>query len=108
MYLPCELRSACGNIILLSPRFILHYSQLIFPYLGRMSFAARDGLLLLNEKQYDFSVQLEQLLFSIISTTLFIATSPWRVFHQVRKPIVVDAAMFQLIETVSCVHPEDV
>ncbi|PWY89950.1 putative ABC multidrug transporter [Aspergillus heteromorphus CBS 117.55] len=64
-----------------------------------MPFATGDqGLLQLNGKQFDFSIQFEQLFFSIIPSVLFIVTSLWRTLSQARKPTVVDAPVFQLIK----------
>lgn len=58
------------------------------------------GLFQLSEESFDFSVQFEQLFFSIIPSVLFIATSLWRTVSQARKPTVVDAPVFQLIKLV--------
>ncbi|KAK4233348.1 putative ABC multidrug transporter [Achaetomium macrosporum] len=58
-----------------------------------------DDLLQLNPNHdFDFSVQFEQLFFSIIPSVLFIITSFWRTFSQARKPTVVHAPVFQRIK----------
>ncbi|OBT65097.1 hypothetical protein VE03_05221 [Pseudogymnoascus sp. 23342-1-I1] len=56
------------------------------------------GLLQMNEGDFDFNVQFEQLFFSIIPSILFIVTSLWRTVSQARKPTVVNAPVFQLIK----------
>jgi hypothetical protein len=62
-----------------------------------------DDLLQLNQDHdFDFSVQFEQLFFSIIPSILFIVTSFWRTLSQARKPIVVQAPVFQLTKVVRC------
>lgn len=58
------------------------------------------GLFQLNQDNFDFNVQFEQLFFSIIPSVLFITTSLWRTIRQARKPTVVDAPVFQLIKLV--------
>ncbi|KAK6202068.1 hypothetical protein LQW54_009124 [Pestalotiopsis sp. IQ-011] len=57
-----------------------------------------EGLLQLDQADFDFGVQFEQLFFSIIPSVLFIATSLWRTASQARKPAVVDAPVFQLVK----------
>jgi hypothetical protein len=64
-------------------------------------FPEQDNILQLNEQQFDFNVQFEQLFFSIIPSVLFIITSLWRAASQVRKPTVVNAPVFQLIKLVT-------
>lgn len=59
-----------------------------------------SGLFQLNQENFDFNVQFEQLFFSIIPSVLFITTSLWRTIRQARKPTVVDAPVFQLIKLV--------
>lgn len=62
-----------------------------------------ENLLQLNQEDFDFNVQFEQLFFSIIPSALFIATSLWRTLSQARKPTVVNAPFFQLVKLVcSC------
>ncbi|KAI0166753.1 putative ABC multidrug transporter [Hypoxylon sp. FL1284] len=64
-----------------------------------MPFSSGDeNLLQLNQQQFDFNVQFEQLFFSIIPSALFIASSLWRTVSQARKPTVVNAPTFQLIK----------
>ncbi|KAF3022972.1 hypothetical protein E8E14_008970 [Neopestalotiopsis sp. 37M] len=58
----------------------------------------QENLLQLNQADFDFNVQFEQLFFSIIPSVLFIVTSLWRTVSQARKPTVVDAPVFQLIK----------
>lgn len=66
-----------------------------------MPFSAGEGSLLqMNEGDFDFNVQFEQLFFSIIPSVLFIVTSLWRTVSQARKPTVVNAPVFQLIKLV--------
>lgn len=65
------------------------------------SFAEQEGLLELNKESFDFTLQFEQLFFSIIPSVLFIVFSIWRSLSQARKPTVVDAPVFQLIKLVS-------
>ncbi|PYH94822.1 putative ABC multidrug transporter [Aspergillus ellipticus CBS 707.79] len=64
-----------------------------------MPFSAGDGKLLqMNQMQFDFNLQFEQLFFAIIPSVLFIVTSLWRTVSQARKPTVVNAPTFQLIK----------
>lgn len=65
-----------------------------------VSFGEED-LLQLNQKQFDFNIQFEQLFFSIIPSALFIITSLWRTLAQAQKPIVVYAPVFQGVKVVS-------
>ncbi|KAK7752800.1 hypothetical protein SLS62_005142 [Diatrype stigma] len=60
--------------------------------------SGHSTLLQLNGKDFDFTIQFEQLFFSIIPSVLFIVTSLWRTASQVRKPAVVNAPLFQLIK----------
>ncbi|RGP81066.1 ABC multidrug [Fusarium longipes] len=62
------------------------------------SFSGQNDFLELNEAGFDFSVQFEQLFFSVIPSTLFIVFSVWRSLSQARKPTVVEAPVFQLIK----------
>ncbi|KAH8673178.1 putative ABC multidrug transporter [Ilyonectria robusta] len=57
-----------------------------------------ENLLQLNQEDFDFNVQFEQLFFSIIPSALFIVTSLWRTLSQARKPTVVNAPFFQLVK----------
>ncbi|KAM0814101.1 hypothetical protein AB5N19_14103 [Seiridium cardinale] len=57
-----------------------------------------ENLLQLNQQDFDFNVQFEQLFFSIIPSVLFIVTSLWRTLSQARKPTVANAPAFQLIK----------
>jgi len=59
-----------------------------------------EKLLQLNQKQFDFNLQFEQLFFSIIPSVLFIITSLWRTLSQARKPNVVNAPIFQTVKAV--------
>lgn len=59
-----------------------------------------DDLLQLNRHDFDFSVQFEQLFFSIIPSVLFVVVSFWRTLSQARKPTVVHAPVFQLTKVV--------
>ncbi|PQE15658.1 ABC multidrug transporter protein [Rutstroemia sp. NJR-2017a BBW] len=61
-------------------------------------FMGQDDLLHLNQEQFDFNIQFEQLFFSIIPSVLFIVISLWRTLSQARKPTVVNAPVFQLIK----------
>ena len=63
-------------------------------------FTGDDSLLQLNSEQFDFSVQSEQLFFTIIPSALFIVTSIWRTLSQARKAPVVNAPVFQLVKVV--------
>jgi hypothetical protein len=66
-----------------------------------MPFSAGEEILLqLNQDEFDFNIQFEQLFFSIIPSVLFIVISLWRTLSQARKPAVVDAPVFQLIKLV--------
>lgn len=66
-----------------------------------MTFSTGEGALLqLNQEEFDFNIQFEQLFFSIIPCALFILTSLWRTISQARKPTVVNAPVFQLIKLV--------
>jgi hypothetical protein len=69
------------------------------------SFGEQDDLLELNKDDFDFSLQFEQLFFSIIPSVLFVVFSLWRSLSQARKPTVVDAPVFQLIKLVCLVAP---
>lgn len=62
--------------------------------------AGEGGLLQMNQGDFDFNVQFEQLFFSIIPSVIFIVTSLWRTVSQARKPTVVNAPAFQLIKLV--------
>ncbi|KAJ5973001.1 ABC transporter integral membrane type 1 [Penicillium vulpinum] len=57
-----------------------------------------ENLLRMNQEDFDFNIQFEQLFFSIIPSALFIVTSLWRTLSQARKPTVVNAPVFQLIK----------
>jgi hypothetical protein len=59
-----------------------------------------ENLLQPNQDDFDFNVQFEQLVFSIIPSVLFIITSLWRTVGQARKPVVVDAPVFRLVKLV--------
>jgi ABC-type multidrug transport system fused ATPase/permease subunit len=58
------------------------------------------GLLQLNHERFDFNIQFEQLFFSIIPSVVFILTALWRTLSCARKPVVVNAPIFQLIKVV--------
>ncbi|KAH7152638.1 putative ABC multidrug transporter [Dactylonectria macrodidyma] len=60
--------------------------------------SGEENLLQLNQEDFDFNVQFEQLFFSIIPSVLFIVTSLWRTIYQSRKPTVVNAPVFQLVK----------
>ena len=64
-----------------------------------------ENLLQLNQEDFDFNVQFEQLFFSVIPSALFIVTSLWRTISQARKPTVVNASTFQFIKLVRSEHP---
>ncbi|KAK2861371.1 hypothetical protein FQN49_004272 [Arthroderma sp. PD_2] len=67
-----------------------------------MPFSTSEGnLFQLNQEDFDFNVQFEQLFFSIIPSVLFIIASSWRSVYQARKPTVVNAPVFQLIKVCS-------
>ncbi|KAF2241163.1 putative ABC multidrug transporter [Trematosphaeria pertusa] len=57
-----------------------------------------DMLLQLDSKEFDFSLQFEQLFFSIVPSALFIVASSWRTLSQARKPKMVHAPTFQYIK----------
>lgn len=59
-----------------------------------------EDLFHINQQEFDFNVQFEQLFFSIIPSVLFIVTSLWRTLSQSRKPTVVNAPAFQLVKLV--------
>ncbi|KAJ5526984.1 ABC multidrug transporter [Penicillium frequentans] len=63
-----------------------------------MTFAT-GSLLHLNQKDFDFNLQFEQLFFSIIPSALFILTSLWRTISRARKPAVVNAPTFQIMKS---------
>ena len=65
---------------------------------------ANEALFQLNQHDFDFNLQFEQLFFSIIPSALFIVTSTWRTLSQSRKPTVVNAPVFQLIKLVCSSH----
>ena len=59
-----------------------------------------EHLLHLDQDNFDFNIQFEQLFFSIIPSALLITSSLWRMVSQPRKPTVVNAPTFQLIKLV--------
>lgn len=59
------------------------------------------ALLALESSRFDFSIQFEQLFFSIIPSALFIGASIWRTSYQAQKPIVVVAPEFHKVKLVS-------
>ncbi|KAJ8120690.1 hypothetical protein ONZ43_g2663 [Nemania bipapillata] len=61
-------------------------------------FSEGQNLLELNQTGFDFNIQFEQLFFAIIPSALFIATSLWRTLTQARKPVVVNAPVFQFVK----------
>ncbi|KAF9694299.1 hypothetical protein EKO04_007720 [Ascochyta lentis] len=64
-----------------------------------MPFSTAAGQLLQqNGKQFDFNIDFEQVFFSILPSTLFIAASSWRTLYQARKPTVVNAPIFRSIK----------
>jgi hypothetical protein len=63
-------------------------------------FSGEQNLLQLNQEGFDFNMQFEQLFFSIIPSAIFIVVSLWRMFSQAKKPIVVNAPVFQLVKLV--------
>ncbi|KAK6948837.1 hypothetical protein Daesc_008908 [Daldinia eschscholtzii] len=60
-----------------------------------------ESLLQLNQEGFDFSIQFEQLFFSILPSVLFIIASLWRTLYRARKPTVVNTPGFQLIKLTS-------
>jgi hypothetical protein len=54
----------------------------------------------MNEVGFDFSLQFEQLILSIIPTAIFIFSAIWRIVLQLRKPTIVHDLNFQLIKVV--------
>lgn len=67
-----------------------------------------ESLFQINQQDFDFNVQFEQLFFSIIPSVLFIVTSLWRTIAQSRKPTVVNAPAFQLLKLVRRFLPAEV
>ena len=66
-----------------------------------MPFSTGEGnLFQLNQESFDFNIQFEQLIFSIIPSVLFIVSSLWRSISQSQKPTVVNAPIFQLVKLV--------
>lgn len=63
-------------------------------------FNGGENLLQMNQEEFDFSIQFEQLFFSIIPSALFIMIGCWRMASQARKPTVVHAPGFQLVKVV--------
>lgn len=63
---------------------------------------AEGSLFQLNEAQFDFNFEFEQLFFSIIPSAVFILASLWRMISQLQKPSVVNAPVFRLIKLVCC------
>ncbi|KAI0476031.1 ABC multidrug transporter [Xylariaceae sp. FL0804] len=45
---------------------------------------------------FDFTIEFEQLVFSLVPSALFILVSLWRVWVLARRPVIVDAPLFQL------------
>lgn len=62
--------------------------------------SGEENFLQLNQDDFDFNIQFEQIFFAIIPSTLFILSSLWRTVSQARKPNIVDAPIFQLIKLV--------
>ncbi|TGO61642.1 hypothetical protein BOTNAR_0126g00140 [Botryotinia narcissicola] len=61
-------------------------------------FNGGENVLQMNQAKFDFSIQFEQLFFSIIPSVLFIVIACWRMVSQARKPTVVHAPGFQLVK----------
>ncbi|TEY70433.1 hypothetical protein BOTCAL_0103g00160 [Botryotinia calthae] len=61
-------------------------------------FTGGENLLQMNQEEFDFSIQFEQLFFSIIPSALFIVIACWRMVSRARKPTVVNAPGFQLVK----------
>ncbi|KAF7622110.1 multidrug resistance-associated protein [Aspergillus flavus] len=65
-----------------------------------MPFTNGEGNILhLNQEQFDFNLQFESLFFSIIPSVLVIPSLLWRTMAQMRKPVVVNAPVLQVIKT---------
>ncbi|THV45305.1 hypothetical protein BGAL_0505g00080 [Botrytis galanthina] len=66
-------------------------------------FNGGENLLQMNQEEFDFSIQFEQLFFSIIPSALFIVIGCWRMASQARKPTVVHAPGVQLVKVAAIV-----
>lgn len=66
-------------------------------------FTGGENLLQMNQEEFDFSIQFEQLFFSIIPSALFIVIACWRMLSRAQKPTVVNAPGFQLVKVVCAI-----
>lgn len=60
----------------------------------------KENLVQMNNANFDFGLQFEQLFLSAIPSALFIVISLWRTILQFQKPTIVQAPDFRLIKSV--------
>lgn len=63
-------------------------------------FARSDQLFQQNNEQFDFNIKFEQAFLSILPSVLFIIAASWRTVSQAKKPVLVNAPLFQIIKVV--------
>ncbi|KAL6786178.1 P-loop containing nucleoside triphosphate hydrolase protein [Trichoderma sp. SZMC 28012] len=62
------------------------------------TFVKNDQLFQQNNEQFDFNIKFEQVFLSILPSALFILVASWRTVSQARKPVLVNAPLFQIIK----------
>ena len=62
--------------------------------------AGNTELLQLDNRNYDFNLEFEQLFLSILPSAAFIVAALWRALSHARKPKVVHAQAFQYVKLV--------
>ncbi|KAF3067612.1 Multidrug resistance-associated protein 1 [Trichoderma lentiforme] len=62
------------------------------------TFVRNDQLFQQNNEQIDFNIKFEQVFLSILPSDLFIIAASWRTISQARKPVLVNAPLFQIIK----------
>ncbi|KAL6824764.1 P-loop containing nucleoside triphosphate hydrolase protein [Trichoderma sp. SZMC 28015] len=62
------------------------------------TFVKNDQLFQQNNEQFDFNIKFEQVFLSILPSALFIIVASWRTVSQARKPVLVNAPLFQIIK----------
>ncbi|KAJ4857971.1 ABC transporter domain-containing protein [Trichoderma breve] len=62
------------------------------------TFVRNDQLFQQNIEQFDFNIKFEQVFLSILPSALFIIAASWRTVSQARKPVLVNAPLFQIIK----------
>lgn len=65
----------------------------------------QGSLFQLNQRDFDFNIEFEQLFFSILPSALFIILSSWRTLRQARQPTIVHAPLFKFLKVVCGLQP---